>query len=355
MFKKGDKLVLLNANHNHRAGSCPGLRQAFADKEIIEVHTVHDNGDYFVRTRLGIYLVGADNVAAADAAIDDKAIMPAADAKAPKEKVNKEEKMLNEFIAAWAKVEKSVHQITHYAGLYADGSHVMEPDRFCAAGIGALTPARRGGKKITHLLFDVAVNHSQVKEDKREMYKRYIHYILNESPWADVFLTKSVDEALKVGVFMNLDYSVSVIKGASIALREGSEYQRGLTDFNRLLDEEVSPNAAYLACVAVANMQQIAMGSNHNAITDTAEVASLFQFFKDGVQKKETPFREGEALFGVWQSLFKVNADDKESFRQWIAKHLKTETIGEGFVKKTQITKGSYAKFIRSLEAALDK
>ena len=148
-------------------------------------------------------------------------------------------------------------------------------------------------------------------EQYREAYKAHVKYMLNDSPWADAWLTKDPDEALKGCAMMDVTKPFSYVCSAAIAMRSGSEYCKFLPLFKRLLDMKYSPNVAYL----MSHMTQV-NGNKHTVIHQTGShhvfhsgmsLTKVADFFNNKkLFRTDKPYNESH---NTYYEIFKVMAE----------------------------------------------
>lgn len=122
-------------------------------------------------------------------------------------------------------------------------------------------------------------------------FNLYVKYILNESPWADCFITKRVSDAKRYGVKLNLEYPVSALMGAVIALREGWEYGNKLKLFSEFKKKGYSGNVCYLFSSYIqenntGSFSLCGMTSGHQVLNNQMDWEILKKFFKTGYSSK---------------------------------------------------------------------
>lgn len=129
-------------------------------------------------------------------------------------------------------------------------------------------------------------------------YRKYVNYILNDSPWKEVFLTRDVDEAFKYGVLMNVEKNIHAIVAGAVALREGSEFAYETTIFEELLDNGISGNTAYVLSKNFKkngndNYQLVGISNAHKVLAYSMDRAVTLEFFKNGYAGKadKDPYR----------------------------------------------------------------
>lgn len=145
----------------------------------------------------------------------------------------------------------------------------------------------------------------------REAYKAHVKYMLNDSPWADAWLTKDVDEALKGCAMMDVTKPFSYVCSAAIAMRSGSEYYKFLPLFKRLLDMKYSPHVAYL----MAHMTQVNTGKHtvihqsgsHHVLHSGMSLDKVVDFFDN--KKIYTVDKAYNDSHNAYYQIFKVMAE----------------------------------------------
>lgn len=146
-----------------------------------------------------------------------------------------------------------------------------------------------------------------------EAYKVFVKYMLNDSPWADAWLTKDVDEAMKGCAMMDVTKHFSYVCSAAIAMRTGSEYPRFLSVFKKLIDMKYSPNVAYIMSQMTnitgnGSYEIINQGGSHHVFHSNMDLAKVVAFFNDKKLNVENkPYNESEK---VMYFIFRTMADD---------------------------------------------
>jgi len=144
-------------------------------------------------------------------------------------------------------------------------------------------------------------------------YKAFVNYMLNDSPWADAWLTKDVDEAMKGCAMMDVTKPYSYVCSAAIAMRTGSEYAKSLKVFKDLLDWKYNPNVAYLVsqCTTVHNngaYQFIPNGGSHHVWHTGMEMSKVVSFFNDKkLNVEDKPYNNSP---NSYYTIFKVIGSD---------------------------------------------
>lgn len=137
----------------------------------------------------------------------------------------------------------------------------------------------------------MALHISSYEVAKKQSYKDYVKFILNDSPWAPCFNTKSVAIAIRYGILMDVDKPINEVVGACIALREGSEFSLKLSMFAKVLKWGFSGKTAYIiSCMvddknANGNYKFTGNPAGHKSWNDNISMQKMFAFFKAGYGK----------------------------------------------------------------------
>lgn len=103
------------------------------------------------------------------------------------------------------------------------------------------------GKEIDELRFSLE-NRNGGDWYNPEGFSKYLHFVLNQSIFKDVFITKMVPNALKYGVKMNLEYDSNHIFAAFFMLRCAWEFNHWVPSFFKLVEAGIDKNVALVAC-----------------------------------------------------------------------------------------------------------
>lgn len=161
--------------------------------------------------------------------------------------------------------------------------------------------------KCLAMLVNKANNHSL----------RFLHYLLNKSPYAQAFISKSAGQAIKNGyVLVSLDVPANMAVGGMIALRYGCwEYAVVSKTFNDFLAAGVDEDAAWLTCASYVPLfkeYDIVYPSNGHSY-----IGAVHNLTKEALLKYKkllangsfawSPYtlREGGAEFGSIQDIYK--------------------------------------------------
>lgn len=205
---------------------------------------------------------------------------PAIIAKAPeKEKLNTASHHYD-LLAGLAKAADARAGTCSYAIKFQDGHIEYHAPDVCHLRLGG----QGGHGQRIAVGLNIKGHYVNMKEENKPRYLRYVNYVINESPFKNVFLSRGVDHALKHGILMNVERPIEEIAGAAITLRQVSEYwQARLKFFCDLLDKGYSGNTAYLLMYAVNDKQQFfGFDDGHRSIAQNCNADDVIKTFRDG-------------------------------------------------------------------------
>ena len=81
---------------------------------------------------------------------------------------------------------------------------------------------------------------------KKEMEK-YYNYLLNDSPFADCFITKTLDDALNRGITLRTTLPANLVCAAAITTRQAWEHSDVATSLNNMIGFGIEPRKAHIA------------------------------------------------------------------------------------------------------------
>jgi hypothetical protein len=134
-------------------------------------------------------------------------------------------------------------------------------------------------------------------EQLGEPYRKYLNYIINESPWRSIFHSFGVNDALNNGLMVNIDKPAYQVLAACIALREGNEFSGKLKLFSELLVAGYSGHTAFIISNAIVGKldapRNTGISNWHHVLAEDLDAEELFRFMNNGyADKKEESFRE---------------------------------------------------------------
>lgn len=184
------------------------------------------------------------------------------------------------------------------------------------------------------------INHKEaLSAPEMEIFKKWLHYLLNSSPWAACYIQKDVEEALENGISFDTSLPHSQIIGAAIAVREGHEYKGRLFTFNHMLERGYHGSVAYMISMNVKISKELAVGqvrcyTGHTALTDEAEDDEVISFFTKGFPDlKQKPCKEESGSYQIFNTATPSanKGATNDSFYKTVHKALKSKKTGQGF------------------------
>ena len=175
-----------------------------------------------------------------------------------------------------------------YSLQFEDGSIRHQINDVCHARARRQNYGKKEGEVTA-----MALHISSYEVAKTQWYKDYVKFILNDSPWAPCFNTKSVAIAMRYGILMDVDKPINEVVGACIALREGSEFEGKLALFSYVLKLGFSGKTAYIISSmmdgknANGNYKFTGCPGGHKAWNDNISMQKMFAFFKAGFGKND--------------------------------------------------------------------
>lgn len=151
---------------------------------------------------------------------------------------------------------------------------------------GSNYPAGNADKE--NILKKVALNisgHYKAFDKNKDKYKRFVQYIIYESPWKDAFLPSNLEDVIKSGVYLDISKPYSYCVAAAIALRTGSEFRAQLEVFDRLIQLNYSPNVAFIvsSCVNITWNYTDFSGGHHVLNNNNMGLEGMRKFFNEGL------------------------------------------------------------------------
>ena len=182
------------------------------------------------------------------------------------------------------------------------------------------------GAKCLAMLVNKANNHSL----------RYLHYLLNKSPYAEAFISKSAGQAIKNGyVLVSLDAPANMAVGGMIALRYGCwEYAATSKVFNDFIADGVDEDAAWLTCASYVpffgdySINHPSGGHSHIGAVHHLTKECLLEYKEllanNGFKWNAYTLREGGVKSGSIQGIYEFAYDNARPVTGTnILKHLK--------------------------------
>lgn len=128
-----------------------------------------------------------------------------------------------------------------------DGTVVVSTNPFCHA---FLQYFREKGLAAAPLVLANTVQTERPYYDKN-LCSFYLEWLINESPYANAFLSKDVDKLVEDGILVDLRQPYNYVCGAAIATRYAWEYPENAKVFMLLAHEGVDKDKAFLASTSL--------------------------------------------------------------------------------------------------------
>jgi hypothetical protein len=184
------------------------------------------------------------------------------------------------------------------------------------------------------LVLDIGGHYAQAQD--KQLVKDFYQYVLNESPWASLFLTKNVDKALKFGVLVDVQQPISRIMSGAVTLRHAGEpaFCARLPTWQEFRKLGLSDNLAWFATQGFHRMNKDSISGFdewHDTFGSTQSLAGVVKFFKEGFHENlgEGPYAEYRGYdYVVCRAVTKSGG---ESLRSFFDKNMKHVLLGTGW------------------------
>lgn len=208
----------------------------------------------------------------------------------------------------------------------------------------------------------------QVSERMKLVYDEYLHYMMNDSPWAVACVTKSIAEAYRDGISFDVNQNVSILVGAAIAIREGWEHGSRMRLFGELMDKGVIGNVAYLVSAYMGykpdgqNYAITGINQGHMVLHQTLPWDKVRKFFREGYatnlkgigkDQSQTSYAIFNTITGVKGDKFYGSRVDKGHIEEFFTKAIDAKVEGEGFAKKTVVDQACVDRLVEFLTKEL--
>lgn len=247
-----------------------------------------------------------------------------------------------------------------YAFAFEDGDELINHYTACHAGFHHIP------KRLTCVVESVCNKHAQIKERDEEsgkVYRQFVDYMINRSPWKTAFTPCDVDKAIAEGVYVNLDEKYSNVVNALIALRVGHEYNYRLTTWKWLMNKGFDENVAWAASqflyfdgkIFTLNLPTGA----HDWLAPCVTVENYLKFFKDGFQFCQNEPCLRDAINRQYQVTTAINGKPIEygignsvngRIAKWAIDNLPEKINGKYWDQKKYIPKETVIKFAKLIQ-----
>jgi hypothetical protein len=215
----------------------------------------------------------------------------------------------------------SVHANSHFVFQQGDG----QLREYWGVVCYAVFTSRSGIIKARLFINQYKGTHKSPKE--RKLYNKFIHWVVNDSPWEKAFLNKKADY-FKDGFSMNCAMPHVYVTGAMNAIREAHEFPHTPEVFNTLCKAGVSPELSHM----VAGITQVraslclyGRGSGH-CLFSTPTQQDL-KCYKERIIPPSPPMNKVSDSYRGIQALFKVKIKNGDKFISSILNPHTTEKV----------------------------
>src|SRR5690606_4712647 len=142
---------------------------------------------------------------------------------------------------------------------------------------------KEGGRAIT--MVDWIADMKERDKEKYPMFKKFVKYVVEQSPCKGTWVTKRAQDALKYGLVLDNTKPVSQAAFATILMRQGREYLDRLPVFDAVVSAGYSGDAAIILAsalqVEVFEKDKYVIGGlgGHSAIYAGHRMKDLIAFF----------------------------------------------------------------------------
>ena len=231
------------------------------------------------------------------------------------------------LLAAYSKAEKG-----EWGSSDICSYQIVYDDKKIDSHINDICFARMGANPLDKVNLVIVYPHTLVKKNDEnkgvvvEDYERdmWLDYILKESPFKNIFLTKEPSVALSHGVFIDPANPANVIVGGATLLRYLAEFPLIVKDWYHLVSEGVDKDVALLAASVLAKEETKWIvrdrGSNHTLFSNIS-IEIFENYLKGTFVRKDKSFVTGSRYtLGSIQNMFGNRGDPKFVYK------LKTDT-----------------------------
>lgn len=195
-------------------------------------------------------------------------------------------------------------------------------------------------------------------------YKTFLDYMLNRSPFAFTFLTKNVDEAISLGILMDVDNAtVDEVSTAAIILRQATEWSGFLTVWSKAIVLGASQDVALFASILVhadGEGYRLATDGGHKPVSKVMPISGLVSLFKKGPHKRKLPVYS-KGVEGGYKIFYTMCGCDtyiehpkgilgEESVEDFIKELGIHKEVGEGWNKVIKIDQAGFFNLIDALK-----
>lgn len=363
-FKIGDKVRVTHATH-HESVWCNIMDEAIG-KEYEVVGVEYSANCYYLSFRGGDYYFPEDSFELAKPLVHTykEWYALAKEKNIPgRSKMNKEQlvQAVREYkepiLPLGDELRKKVgkkQSCCHFAKEFENGKRTYHVNAPCHASLGL-----EHKENCAVLVDDIGY------VQQPPIYKDFVHYMLNESPFKDQFLTKDVEKAIQHGVYYDVDKEYNRVVCSAVALRQGDEHAYKLSAFKYFKEKGFSANVSWclaqLITLIDGKFGLDNMGGGHDVFCNTMAADSFFKFFKEGFWNPViNSYRNKKEFYSLFSAITPREMDryekrhKKQTIVEFVAKEIPFQRIGEGFNTKKVYREVDILTFANKVKALLE-
>jgi hypothetical protein len=200
-----------------------------------------------------------------------------------------------------------------------------------------------------------SLNMRNIYAENPEDARRYMNWLIKESPWADCFVTKDLEELWNKGAIMNCNKSLGQLVGAATVFRECTEHADQIPSFLWALDNGYDGNTAYLLCLNAKLLgktwSKSSMSRGHSCMTSSLNSGDVFKFFAQGFHRpQEKPANSCTTTYRVYDSIGRQGGDD---MCDWVSPKFRGKSEGAGWNASYSYTEANVYAFAKSIQQAI--
>ena len=104
----------------------------------------------------------------------------------------------------------------------------------------------RPRKDARYIILDAMQHFNDMKEKEKPIYKKWMKYLVNDSPFAEAFLTKNIKEGIELGFILDTSKGKDQIYCAAIAMRTAHEFRYILNAWKEMEGYHIPPLARFM-------------------------------------------------------------------------------------------------------------
>ena len=359
-FKIGDKVRVTHAIHKESVW-CDIMDEAIGKEyEVVRVSEYYTNC-YYLSFRGGSYYFPEDSFELAKPLVHTYKELYAL---AKEKNIHGRSKMNKEQLATAVKGYKNPlgnelrrqvgkqQSCCHFAREFENGNRTYDVNAPCHANLGY-------GENCDVLVDDIGY------VQQPPIYKDFVHYMLNESPFKDQFLTKDVEKAIQHGVYYDVDKEYNRVVCSAVALRQGNEHAYRLSAFKYFKEKGFSANVSWCLAQPITLINGKfgldTMGGGHDVFMRDMAADSFFKFFKEGFWNPViNSYRNRKEYYSLYSAITPgemgrdVRKHKKQTIMEFVTKEIPFQRIGEGFNAKNVYREENILAFANKVKALLE-